>query len=76
MGLGTVGLKRDNNVIVDATIERMFARDGNCRNNEKRWYYYGTDVYSAQELEARPVPGFSTPRKRRATDDGNAMDES
>ena len=74
MGLGTVGLKRDNNVVVDADLEVMFSKSGACKNREKRWYYYGTDVYSDEQLASRPVPGLASPRKRRATEDGGDGD--
>ena len=53
------------NVVVDERIERVFLRDGGARNQERRFYYFGTDVPEAK-LVGTPFTPTISPRKRSA----------
>ena len=53
------------NVVVDERIERLFLRDGGARNQERRFYYFGTDVPEAK-LVGTPFTPTISPRKRTA----------
>ncbi|KAF2003863.1 hypothetical protein P154DRAFT_572697 [Amniculicola lignicola CBS 123094] len=53
MGIGTLGLCRPTNVVVDAHCEELF-RGEQLQPRERRYFYYGTHIPRAQSDEDRP----------------------
>ncbi|KAF2829591.1 hypothetical protein CC86DRAFT_380274 [Ophiobolus disseminans] len=64
-GLGTVGQKAALNVVVSGRCEQHFYKTGGSRNNERRWYYYSTDVPADDQVASLVTP---SPSKRRLSD--------
>jgi hypothetical protein len=50
VGLGTVGQKAPANVVVSVGAELHFTKDGMANNNERRYYYFGTDIPDADRV--------------------------
>jgi hypothetical protein len=44
--LGSVGKCPPANVVVDPAFEKNLGQDGMAKNQEKRWYFLGTDIPS------------------------------